>query len=90
MLQASIEKFGVVDPLIVNTYPGREGIIVGGHMRYEIIKLLGITTVPCVYVYLELEREKELNVRLNKNLGEFDYEKLANEFVIFLTIIHLI
>jgi ParB-like chromosome segregation protein Spo0J len=77
-LRASIERYGVIDPLIVNTYPGREGVIVGGHMRFEIVKTLGLPTVPCVYVYLELEREKELNISLNRMQAEWDWDKLAS------------
>jgi ParB-like chromosome segregation protein Spo0J len=79
-LQASIERYGIIDPIIVNTFPGREGVIVGGHQRYEIAKLLAIDEIPCVDVYLDEAKEKELNLRLNKNLGEWDWEKLANYF----------
>jgi hypothetical protein len=41
---------------------------------------LGWDTFPCVEVDLPLERERELNVRLNKTTGEFDFDKLANFF----------
>ena len=37
-------------------------------------------TVPCVEVNLSLDAERELNVRLNQNSGEWDWDKLANEF----------
>lgn len=30
-LKTSLKEFGVVQPLIVNTYSGRENIVVGGH-----------------------------------------------------------
>jgi hypothetical protein len=76
-LTESIKRFGMVDPLIVNKNLERENIVIGGHFRLEIAKELGFTEVPVVYVTLSEEREKELNIRLNKNLGEFDYEKLA-------------
>ncbi len=78
-LKESIKKFGVVDPLLVNSAPGREGVVIGGHFRLVAIKELGIKEVPVVYLNIsDLEREKELNIRLNKNLGEFDWNKLAN------------
>ena len=32
-LRESLEKFGFVDPVIVNTHPERENIIIGGHQR---------------------------------------------------------
>lgn len=78
-LTESIKRFGLVDPLLVNTAPGREGVVIGGHFRLAIAKELGMTEVPIVSLYIaDLEKEKELNLRLNKNVGEFDWEILAN------------
>ena len=37
-------------------------------------------TIPTVEVNLNLEKEKELNVRLNKNTGKFDTELLLEHF----------
>ena len=79
-IRDSIEKFGIVDPLIVNTYPGRENIIVGGHQRKRIAKSMGFETVPCVEVHLTVEREKELNLRLTKNTASIDEALLAIHF----------
>ena len=31
-LRESLEKFGVVDPLIVNSHPSRTNIVIGGNM----------------------------------------------------------
>lgn len=77
-LKESIRRFGVVDPLLVNNAPGRQNIVIGGHFRLEVLKELGYTEVPVVYVTIpELEKEKELNLRLNKNQGEFDFDLLA-------------
>jgi hypothetical protein len=41
---------------------------------------LGAEYVPTVRVNLSKEDEKELNIRLNKNTGEFDIDVLANNF----------
>jgi len=79
-LTNSIKEFGVVDPLIINKHKGRENMVVGGHFRLYIAKKLGIKTVPVVYVDLDEKKERELNIRLNKNQGEWDFDKLANEF----------
>jgi len=77
-LKESINKFGIVDPLLVNSAEERKNIIIGGHFRLSIFKKLGIKTVPVVYINIpELEKEKELNIRLNKNTGEFDWDLLA-------------
>lgn len=85
-LKDSIKKYGIVDPLLANSASGREGIVIGGHFRLEIIKELGITEAPVVYVNIpDLELEKELNLRLNKNVGEFDWNLLADFGEAFLT-----
>ncbi|MDD2438475.1 MAG: ParB N-terminal domain-containing protein [Massilibacteroides sp.] len=78
-LQESIKRFGVVDPVILNGAPERLNIVIGGHMRLQALHELGETTVPAVYVHItDIEKEKELNLRLNKNTGEFDYDLLAS------------
>ncbi len=79
-LKESIKRFGVVDPILANNASGRENVVIGGHFRLKVAKDLGFTELPVVYVTIpELEREKELNLRLNKNLGEWDLE-LLKEF----------
>ena len=79
-LKDSITRFGFVDPLIVNTHKERKNILVGGHQRLKIAKELGYKDVPCVEVDLTPDKEKELNVRLNKNTGQWDWDALANHF----------
>lgn len=77
-LTDSIRQFGMVDPLLVNCAENRRNIVIGGHFRLKVAKDLGHTEVPVVYVDIpDLAREKELNLRLNKNLGEWDFELLA-------------
>ena len=78
-LRASIEKYGIIDPLIVNNAPERANVLIGGHFRLYVAGQMGIKQVPVVYLTItDIEREKELNVRLNKNMGEFDLELLAD------------
>jgi len=77
-LKESVNKFGMIDPVICNLVPDRKNILIGGHFRVEVARELGMQTVPVVYVSIkELEKEKELNLRLNKNTGEFDFSLLA-------------
>lgn len=77
-LKDSIKRYGFVDPAIVNSNPSRKNIIIGAHMRIMAAKGLGIETVPVVYVDIaDIEKEKELNLRLNKNTGEFNFDLLA-------------
>jgi DNA modification methylase len=77
-LTESIKSFGLVDPILVNSATDRKNIVIGGHFRLKVAKDLGIKEVPVVYIDIpDIEREKELNIRLNKNLGDWDYELLA-------------
>lgn len=77
-LATSIDRFDVADPIIINL----NNRIIGGHMRWRMLKELGYTTVDVRVpdVELTLEQEKELNLRLNKNTGEFDFDSLATNF----------
>ena len=75
-LKESITKFGLVDPIIVNKYM----TVIGGHQRLKICKELTFIDVDCVILDLSKEQERELNIRLNKNTGDFDMDILANEF----------
>lgn len=76
-LRESIRKFGLVDPLICNSAKGRENVLIGGHFRWSCAKDLGMTEVPVVFVNIpNLEKERELLIRLNKNTGAWDFELL--------------
>lgn len=78
-LSESIKRFGLVDPLIVNSYPDRKNTIIGGHFRYKVAKRLKIKKVPVVYVNIsDTAKEKELNLRLNRNTGQWDWELLKS------------
>ena len=80
-IKASLQKFGFVEPVVVNKNPDRMNIIVGGHQRVTVAKEdLHFTEVPCVFIYLTLEQEKELNLRLNKNTGRWNEGKLEEFF----------
>ena len=85
-LKESITRFGIVDPLIANSAPERLNVLIGGHFRLHVAKEMGYTEMPVVYVNIpDLEKEKELNLRLNKNTGSFDFKMLAEFDKAFLT-----
>ena len=73
-LKQSLEKFGVVEPIIYNK---QTGYIVGGHFRVRELKKLGYKEIECVIVDLNEEDERELNIRLNANTGEWDWSLLS-------------
>ena len=74
-LKRSMTEFGYVEPIIWNEETGN---IVGGHQRYKILLEEGHDEVECVVVKLSSEREKALNVALNKVTGDWEFEALAD------------
>jgi len=74
-LRRSMTEFGYVEPIIWNEETGN---IVGGHQRYKILLEEGQTEVECVVVKLSPEREKALNVALNKVTGDWEIKALAD------------
>lgn len=81
-LKASLERFGIADPIIINT----DNTIIGGHQRKKILEtLMGVDPDFEIDVRvpgreLSIDEARELNVRLNKNVAEFDFDILANNF----------
>lgn len=71
-IQRSIEEFGYVDPIIINS----DMTVIGGHQRLKVLKDLGYTEIECNVVDLDKTREKALNIALNKISGEWDNQKL--------------
>lgn len=79
-LKDSLSRFGFVDPVILNSHPERKNILIGGHQRLKVWKEMGNKIVPAVYVELTRDKERELNIRLNKNTGEWAWDELGNNF----------
>ena len=82
-LKKSIEKFGLRGLVVINTYKGREGIIVGGNMTVMALRELGWQAIPeknTDFVSLPGKEEKALSLALNKIAQRRDWndEKLAD------------
>jgi len=73
-LKQSIEKFGLVDPIIIN----KDFTVIGGHQRLKVCKELNYKEIDCVALFLTKEEEIELNIRLNKSGGDWDFDLLSN------------
>jgi DNA modification methylase len=72
-LKRSIEQFGYVEPVIWNKTTSH---VVGGHQRLKVLLDMGITEVECVVIEMNEEKEKALNIALNKISGDWDKDKL--------------
>ena len=71
-IKKSITEFGCVEPIIVNA----DMTVIGGHQRLKVLKELGYEEVECVVLDLDKNKEKALNIALNKITGEWDNAKL--------------
>jgi DNA modification methylase len=71
-IKKSIIEFGYVAPIIVNS----DMTVIGGHQRLKVLKEMNYVDIECVIVDLEKNKEKALNIALNKISGEWDYDKL--------------
>lgn len=74
-IKKSIEEFGYVEPIIYNV---ATNTIVGGHQRLKVLKELGYTEIDVVEIEETEEREKALNIALNKIEGEWDMALLKD------------
>jgi len=72
-LVKSMDEFGCVEPLVWNK---RTGNIVGGSQRFKIILAQGAKEAQVCVVDLSIEKEKALNIALNKISGDWNEDKL--------------
>ena len=79
-LKTSLDKFGMIDKPIVNADSAHT--IIGGHQRKHVLEATGVKECECWVPDRELSDKEveELNIRLNKNTGSWDFDTLANEF----------
>lgn len=81
-LANSINRFGFAEPIIINS----DNMIIGGHMRKKILmtklKVKADVEVPVMVPSRKLTQDEmvEFAIRLNKNTGYFNFDKLANEY----------
>jgi ParB-like chromosome segregation protein Spo0J len=77
-LEKSLAKFGLIDKPIITP----QGMIIGGHQRISVLKKMGHKEVECFVPDSDLEDQDidELNIRLNRNAGSWDFDILANQW----------
>jgi len=52
--------------------------VIGGHQRLKVLKDLQYKEVPCIVVDLDKQKEKMLNISLNKISGDWDRPRLKD------------
>ena len=77
-LKKSIIEFSNVEPIVWNK---KSGNVVGGHQRLKILKDLKQEETQVSVVNLPEDKEKALNLALNKIQGEWDLPKLSELLV---------
>lgn len=75
-LSDSIDRFGFIEKPVVNA----DNTIIGGHQRVAVLRGKGETEILCWVSDRQLDEKEieELNVRLNRNNGDWDFDILAN------------
>lgn len=74
-LRHSIKKNGMILPVVWNS---RTNTVVGGHQRLTVLENEGEEFVEVSVVDLDIVREKQLNIALNKTGGNWDEAKLLD------------
>ena len=71
-IKNSLVEFGYVAPVIINA----DMTVIGGHQRIKVLKELEYEEIQCIVVDLDKNKEKALNLALNKISGEWEIDKL--------------
>lgn len=69
----NIETNGYLELIVVNK---RNNHIVSGSHRYKALQFLGYKEIDCIVIDIDEDREKALNIAMNRIGGFFDEDKL--------------
>jgi len=73
-IKRSMLEFGLVEPLVIN----KDFTVIAGHQRLKILRERNWSLIPCITVDLDKQKEKMLNIALNKISGDWDRSKLKD------------
>lgn len=73
-LARSLDEFGCVELLVWNR---KTGNLISGHQRLKVLLKRGVIEIDASVVDLPLNKEKALNIALNKISGDWDERRLA-------------
>ena len=87
-LSQSLNKFGLIEKPIVTI----DGLIIGGHQRINVLKKQKVKEIECWVADQEISEKDidELNIRLNKNTGDWDYDILADQWEVKIKLMELV
>jgi hypothetical protein len=76
-LKQSMKEFGYVSPILINK---KTGWVVGGNQRLKVLNEMYPPghEVEVIEINIDEEKEKALNLALNKISGEWNYEELGD------------
>lgn len=77
-IRKSLIDHTLMQPLVFNK---RTGHAVGGNQRLKVLQNEGIKQVTCAIIDVNLQREKEINLALNKINNMWDQPKLRDLFL---------
>lgn len=78
-LVASIEQFGLIEPIIWNK---RTGYIVGGHQRKKALETAGYLTAQVLVVDFDADKEMMANLSLNNPRIQGEFTDMAGDLLI--------
>lgn len=80
LLTISLSEFGLAEVILLN----KDMTLIAGHQRLRTLTMQGSATVDCRVATEQLSDDdfRELNIRDNLNIGEFDIEGLKQDFSI--------
>ena len=80
-LKMGIKRNGWLVPIVVNRSKSSYNTILSGHMRIDAGRELGYKEVPALCIIVnDKKKEREIVLRLNQNIGDWDVEKLRELF----------
>src|SRR4051812_25952102 len=74
-LTRSLREWGFVQPVLARR---EDSTVFGGHQRLVAARRLGLTTVPVIWLDIDLEQARLLNLALNRISGSWDEQLLAH------------
>lgn len=77
-------KQSLIDfPEMLQTRPliaDKNGTVIGGNMRLQVLRDLAITEVPVIFVDWDEKQQQQFVIKDNVNFGQWDWDVLANEW----------